>query len=326
MKKIEKIKVNDKLIRRLNSSWGERATVCSIDKFQINVQFEPDKPDYPLSMIPFLEHSDFKYLKAEIQNQVITWGWIGYNKRTIAAEDFIVNPAFSLISDSPLLGKDSWIYKEALRQALIDEHFHTLMHLKAIERTKKQRNIDYELDLPMSVTYRKLKELHSTLDQKWHREFASIAFAIVAEISVNAFLEILAEDKNIQKQNSLVAKLHNRDEYAHGKVLAEIGKVMYMNMNDEEKEFFIGILPESLSAFLAQDFLMWEAILTKLKIPNAKLIIKDVKKNSSVLSRDYSGLYKFVKGIGALNEINFSFSEKDKKSSTLNTTLEMQEV
>jgi len=303
------VPVNHQLVRHLNKGWPKRATVCSIEKFQVEDNFDPHKPDYPVCMLPFFHHPRFQQVDEALKSEVLTWGWIGYNRRTVAAEEYVVNPALAVISRQ-FLGENDWHFKEAMQQTLVDEHYHTLMHMKAVERTKEQRDIQRELQLPRSVTYHRLQSLHAKLPEQWQKDLASIAFAVVAEISVNAYLDTLAGDASIQPQNRRVAELHNHDEYAHSKVIAEIGKVMYANMDQQHRKFFIQVLPEALHAFVAQDYSMWEAILSQLCIPGAEGIIADTKNaaGNGVIMRDYGGLHRFATEIGILDEIDFDFT------------------
>lgn len=305
---IEIAKVDHQLIVRLNQAWTRRATVCSPEKAVVDEVFDPSRPDYPEQMVPFFHHPKFQALSDELKSSVVTWGWIGYNLRTVTAEEHVVNPALSVIANQ-YLGKDDWHFREAMQQTLIDEHYHTLMHLRAIERTKLDRALDQDLDLPPSVTYLRLKALHEQLPEQWQRDLASITFAVVAEISVNAYLDLLADDQSIQPQNSRVAQLHNRDEYAHSKVLAEVAKVMYANMPPVQREFFARNLSVALSAFIAQDYSMWEAILTQLGVADAAVIIADTResnKNATIM-RDYSGLHKLAQDLGISEQIDFDF-------------------
>jgi len=302
------ININYQLVSSLNRNWPKRATVCSINKFQVDTVYEAGRPDYPLEMVPFINHPKFSSLSDEVKSKVITWGWIGYNLRTITAEEKVVNPALSIIADR-YLAKDDFLCREALQHVLIDEHYHTLMHLEAVNRTKNQREINYDIDLPESVTYLSLKKLQDSLSHQWQKDLAAIAFAVVAEISVNAYLDMLADNQDIQPQNRQVAELHNRDEYAHSKTIAEIVKKMYGNMPEEHKSFFISMLPEALHAYIAQDYSMWKVILQYFNISDVDLIIADTRRNSenSVIMRDYSGLKKFASALNILDEIKFNF-------------------
>jgi hypothetical protein len=305
---IEIAKVDHQLIVRLNQAWTKRATVCAPDKALVNEPFDPARPDYPESMVPFFHHPAFQALSEELKSSVVTWGWIGYNLRTVTAEEHVVNPALSVIANQ-YLGKDDWHFREAMQQTLIDEHYHTLMHLRAIERTRLDRALDQDLDLPPSVTYLRLVALREELTEQWQRDLAAITFAVVAEISVNAYLDLLADDYSIQPQNRRVAELHNRDEYAHSKVLAEVAKVMYANMQPPQRLFFARTLSVALSAFVAQDYSMWEAILTQLGVEAASQIIADTResnKNATIM-RDYSGLLRLAQDLGITEEIDFDF-------------------
>lgn len=305
---IEIAKVDHQLVVRLNQAWTKRATVCAPDKAEASEAFDPTRPDYPECMVPFFHHPKFQALSDELKSTVVTWGWIGYNLRTVTAEEHVVNPALSVIANQ-YLGKDDWHFREAMQQTLIDEHYHTLMHLRAIERTKVERALDQDLDLPPSVTYLRLIALREELIEPWQRDLAAITFAVVAEISVNAYLDLLADDQSIQPQNRRVAELHNRDEYAHSKILAEVAKVMYANMQPPQRAFFAHTLSVALSAFVAQDYSMWEAILTQLGVEEAELIIADTResnKNATIM-RDYSGLHRLAKDLGISDEIDFDF-------------------
>jgi hypothetical protein len=305
---IEIAKVDHQLVVRLNQAWTRRATVCSPDKALVSEAFDPARPDYPECMVPFFHHPKFQALSDELKSSVLTWGWIGYNLRTVTAEEHVVNPALSVIANQ-YLGKDDWHFREAMQQTLIDEHYHTLMHLRAIERTREDRALDQNLDFPPSVTYRRLVALRETLAEQWQRDLASITFAVVAEISVNAYLDLLADDQTIQPQNRRVAELHNRDEYAHSKVLAEVAKVMYANLQPSQQAFFTQTLSVALSAFVAQDYSMWEAILTQLGVEAAPQIIADTQernKNATIM-RDYSGLQRLAEDLGISDAIDFDF-------------------
>jgi hypothetical protein len=304
------MKIDHHLVQTLNKTWPKRATVCLMERFQVDEMFDPARPDYPVHMAPFFDHPKFQRIDEATKSEVLTWGWIGYNQRTITAEDYVVNPALGVVANQLLDGDDSVHFREATQQILVDEHYHTLMHMKAIERTRMQRGIQRRLALPRSVTYRRFEALCAELPETWQKDLTAIAFAVVAEISVNAYLDMLADDTDIQEQNRRVAQLHNRDEHAHSRVLGEIGKVMYSNMSEAQRSFFVRVLPEALRAFVAQDFSMWEAILTQLEIPDAAAIIADTRDGSrgNVIMRDYSGLHRFATEIDILNEIEFDFA------------------
>lgn len=300
--------VDAQVLRQLTRAWPKRATVCAMAGLQAAHEFDATRPDYPTRLIPFFEHPLFQALDNELQQQVVTWGWMGYNQRTITAEDSVVNPALNYIA-SDLLSPEDWDFQESIRQTLVDEHYHTLMHMRAMERTRQDRGLEQRLRLPPSVTYRRLRELQAGLVEPWERALASVAFATVAEISVNAFLDILADDDTIQPANRVIAQMHNRDEYAHSKTLAEISKVLYAGLAPAQQRFFVKVLPQALAAFVAQDYSMWEAILTQLDVPARERIMADCtgQSRSAVITRDYTGLHRFASDVGILDQMDFDF-------------------
>lgn len=301
---------NQEIVLRLNAAWTRRATVCNAAAVDVDSTFDPVLPDYPSRLVPFYEHPKFSCLDQELKMRVLTWGWIGYNQRTITAEDFVVNPALNYMVTN-LLGNEDWISMESIRQTLVDEHYHTLMHMRAIQGTRRLRGLTEYLNLPPSVTFRRLCSFQELLRDDEDKALASVAFATVAEISVNAFLDILADDKEIQVANSELARMHNRDEYAHSKTLAEISKSIYIRLSTKQKQFFELALPEALHAFVAQDYSMWEAILIQLNVPGANEIIADCQEAAAgkVIMRDYSGLHRFASDVGIVDRLNFDFSE-----------------
>ncbi len=308
---------NKALIAQLNNAWPRRATVCDMEKFRVDGEFDAGRPDYPIALVPFFTHEGVQRLDDPVKQDILTWGWIGYNRRTVAAEDHVVNPALNYLA-SDILPSDDWIFTESIRQTLIDEHYHTLMHLNAIQRTRRERQIDTDMALPMSVIYRELDKLKRQRVEPWEKQLAAVVFATVAEISVNAFLDILAADQTIQPQNRSVAQLHNRDEYAHSKTLGEISKVVFHRLTPNQKAFFIATLPIALRAFVAQDFSMWEAILRQLNVPDAASIIRDCQESGkeSALTRDYSGLHRLADELDILGELDFDFGD-DAAASTV---------
>ena len=72
----------------------------------------------------------------------------------------------------------------------------------------------------------------------------------------------------------------------------------------------VKVLPQALSAFIAQDYSMWEAILRQLEVPGHERILAESKDqaSSAVLTRDYTGLHRFAQDVGILDQVDFDFS------------------
>jgi len=125
-------------------------------------------------------------------------------------------------------------------------------------------------DRPLSLTYRRLQALCADLHHGWQRDLATLAFALVAHISVNAHLSPFAEDPGISPRN-------RHDAHTQGKRLAEVAKVMYRNLDAEKQRFFARTLPKALRAFVAEDHSMRKAILTMAKGLHAVTVISSVE-------------------------------------------------
>ncbi|WP_414448185.1 diiron oxygenase [Burkholderia sp. 22PA0099] len=298
-------------VKRLGTAWPRRATVRS-DFFEqlANAPLDSTAPDYPAYMVPFWDHPTFASVSDKTREAVLAWAWIVYNRRTIAAEERVANPAFALLVAGRFPCGSEPEVQQQIQHSLIDEHFHSLMHMMAIERTRKMRGIDYEIQFPDSVTYRALQRLQAQTQDPWERDLQVLVFAIVSEISINAYLELMARDSTIQPFHSLITTLHNRDEYAHAALLAEISKPLYGELNEAQRASFRSYLPVALDAFWAQDYSAWECILRHLQVPHYAEMLEDCKRDASKskLSRDYSGLEKLVTELGIKEELNFQFA------------------
>lgn len=301
---------DDAAVAHLARTWAEHCLVKQKKAPMVSSSaFDRSIPDYPLGLLPFHNHPLFEGAPEEQRQEVLTWGWIGYNLRTIGSEDRVINPALELIAADTFAGVDGSDYRTAIRQTMVDEHYHSLMHLQAIERTLLQRGLTAQPKLPGSLVYRKLCEFRENLPP-WQAKLASVTFAVVAEVSVPAYLNLIAKDATIQPENSQLTECHNRDEYRHAKLLSQVCRTMFVHMNAEERSCFIEYLPAALTAYVSQDVSMWAVILQHVGIEGAEEIIEDAKVNSATrhLVRDYRGVHGIVRDLGIAGAVQFDFS------------------
>lgn len=306
---------NGDIVTRLANAWVNRATVRSNKFFELEKEdFDLTRPDYPSRMVPFWNHPKFVTVDDQTKQNVLSWGWIVYNERTIAAEERVANPAFVLLQEGRFPVETDYDLRRQIQQSLIDEHFHSLMHMTAIEKTRQFRGIEDRIKFPNSITYRRLQEAQANAKERWERDLLVLIFAVVSEISVNAYLELMAKDDTIQPMHTVITQLHNRDEYAHASLLVEIGKSVYSSLDATQQAMFIRALPKALFAFMEQDYSAWEIILNYLRVPHTREILEDCKaiKGNSQLSRDYSGLKKLVRHLNIETEVGFAFEEEER--------------
>jgi alpha-N-dichloroacetyl-p-aminophenylserinol N-oxygenase len=136
-----------------------------------------------------------------------------------------------------------------------------------------------------------------------------LAFATVSEISINAYLDLLADDPEIQVVNSTTARLHNRDEYCHASISDEMAKLVYDVLDPGMRRFFRTMLVAGLNAFVATDYATWTAILHTENVPGADRMIAEVQADraGSRLVRDYSGLHSLMSDMDVLDEVDFDW-------------------
>jgi len=294
-------------LERLASTWQRRASVKAPDVFD-EALLDETLPDYPSVLVPFWDHPDFQSHDEPLKQKLLSQAWINYNTGTITAEERIANPAFQLMLSDRFPGTDFESMKKNLIQSLIDEHYHTYMHLSANYATVQRRGLA-RLDLPHSISYRRYVAASEHMTEQWQRDLLTLVWAIVSEISINAYLNLLEEADGIQPLHNQIAKAHNRDEYAHAKVCVEAAKSIYVHMNAEQRRLFCNYLPIALAAFVANDYSVWRGTLEQLGFGKVDSIIGDCETTASKqnLVRDYSGLKKIVLELGIERDIDFDF-------------------
>jgi hypothetical protein len=299
------------IITRLAGNWQRRATVKR-DEPDIDALFDLDRPDYPERIIPFRNHPTWQALPDEQRSRLLSWAWVAYNRHTVLAEQRVANPAFALVMEGEFPGLGGQDMELALAQAMVDEQYHTLMHINASALTRRKRkNVFADGSLPESHTARTHQRLRDQSTVRWQRSLTSLAFATVSEISINAYLDLLADDPDIQTVNSTTARLHNRDEYSHASISDEMAKLAYGALDPNRRRFFLDKLVAGLEAFVATDYTTWEAILRIENVPGWEKMVADVRddRSGSRLVRDYSGLHSLMSDLGVLNDVDFDWGQ-----------------
>ncbi|MCP2258868.1 P-aminobenzoate N-oxygenase AurF [Streptoalloteichus tenebrarius] len=300
-------------LRRLVRAWPRRAAVTT--KAEVVEQandYDPLLPDYPMEIVPFAEHPRFLAASPEQRQKVLTGMWIGYNERVIATEQLIAEPAFELIMHGVFPGSDSPLVRQGIQQSIVDESFHTYMHMLAISRTRELRGVRERPAQPELVTYRRLRQVLATMPERWERDVAVLVWGAVAETCINALLALMARDRTIQPMHSLITTLHLRDETAHGSIVIEVVRELYARMNAEQRRTLVRCLPLALDAFAEQDLTALRLELVTAGVRGADEIVGDLRAMSAGnrLVRDFSGAQRMVEQLGIAEAVDFDFPER----------------
>lgn len=300
-------------LRRLADSWPRRASVkTDFDRLAVPDDYEPGLPDYPARLLPFADHPHFLSASPEQMQLVLTLAWIVYNDRVIAAEEWVVNPTLSMIVRGVLPAQGSVEMKMAAQQAHIDEAWHTYMHMLAMRRTREARGLQREPDYPPGVIYRKLVAAQAAASEGWERDLLMLAWTTVGETTINAYLDLLGRDTTVQPYHALVARLHARDESAHGAVMVNLSRNLFQRMSPEQQRTFATALPKAMDAFASHDFAAWQKILDFAGIKGSREIIGDcvARAERQPLIRDYSAIQRLVGELGIEDLIDYDFAKQ----------------
>lgn len=303
--------VGPSTLKRLVAAWPRRATIrTDMAGFMEPAPYAPDLTDYPPHLIPFAEHPRFLDASQEQRQLVNTLAWQAYNARVIAAEEHVANPTFEMLAHGVFPGVDRYEVKEAVQQSHIDEVWHTYMHMTAMRRTQEARGLTVEPDYSHPVTNRRLYRLTADKSEKWERDLLFLLWTVVGEVSINTFLDMLAHDRTIQPMHALVARLHGRDEAAHGPILADVIKEVFVHLNREQRELFIRTLPEAIVAFGAEDYKLWPEILSFAGVAGADEIIADTRRlpDTELLVTDFSTIERLVRELEIEDRVEYDFA------------------
>ncbi|MFD8751227.1 diiron oxygenase [Kitasatospora sp. NPDC059577] len=301
--------VENAVIARLAGNWARRATVKR-DEPDLDELFEPARPDYPEHLLPFHDHPAYLALDEEQRARLLAWAWVAFNKNVMDNEQRVVNPGFELIARDAFGTGLSETSVLAATQAMVDEQYHTLMHLNASAVTRRRRGWHLpEAELPLARKARRHAERLSGAGHRWQRELTTLAFATVSELSINAYLGLIADDPRVQPVNRVTATLHNRDEYCHSSISAEVAKEVCAGLDTERRAYFLDAVGDGMRAFGANDFTTWRRVVRLVGVAGGEQMMRDVEQDQgrTMLVQDYSALHRLCTDLGALDEIDFDW-------------------
>jgi alpha-N-dichloroacetyl-p-aminophenylserinol N-oxygenase len=305
-----KTKVDINACKILANSWPKRVAVKN-NNLDSSTYYDISIPDYPIELVPFKEDERFISLDESVKKKILAAAWISYNEKTMDIEATVTGPACSSLLSGKFRGFDIADLKRLLVQTQVDENFHFMMCLDACLLTRKMHELE-ALKLPRSlVTLSLLDNLKNQNDDR-KRDLLQIAYAAVAEVTVNAYLDLLADHQGIQPFNRETTRWHRVDETTHRDVYKNFVIAMYSYLDIDEKRFFHQALGMGLDAFVKIDYDAWLTILSHLGISDAEAIINSCIQRSKGrrILRDYRGFLELLSQLGVTpSEVDFCFSE-----------------
>jgi hypothetical protein len=295
------------VIQRLTKTWSTRVAVRR-DRLDFTQHYDPTLPDFPIAMVPFWNHPAFAETDEPLRMRLLAGAWISYNEKTIFVEDDIINPFCRLLLRDGLAGVGAPLMKQVIAQTAVDEQFHILMCLEVCHHARSRHRLE-SLVIPKPLLIHRLEETLARAGDPQERALARMAYATVAEMSINAYLRALASDRTIQPLNRVNTDLHRMDEGAHSAIFKELGLSVFKNLGAAERERFKTYIVKALNDFTEPDLSGWEAILKYLDIPSASKILDDLASQTRgrKSSRDYTALRELLEEFGITEDIAFEF-------------------
>lgn len=290
----------------LASSWNTRVAVRR-ERLDLSGYCDPARPDFPIAMVPFWTWPELESLDEEQRRRLLGAAWIVYNEKTINAENDVIAPAcFALLRDE-VPGASRPRLKEVIAQTQVDEQFHVLMCLEVCLSARQRHRLP-ELRVPRSLFVARLESALADARAP-ERGLVRLAYATVAEMTINAFLRTLSVDETIQPLNRLNTDLHRRDESAHALIFREIAAVVFGRLRPQDRATFNLYLTQALRDINEPDLSGWEAILHDLPVAGADDVLARLREAQPARpsGRDHGKLLALLDDLGNRADVNFDF-------------------
>src|SRR5262247_1143715 len=198
------------LRQRLANTWGRRARVKQ-PELEGETLFDASKDDFVPHLLPFQDHPAFLAAPDDMRTQILSCGWLAYNEKTLDIEAKVVAPACAHIIAGDVPGLQDGVSKQVASQTLVDEAYHELLVLKACQVTRDRRGLR-AVTLPESRLIVKMRQARAQCSTAWQKVLVQLATAIVSEVFISDYLNLLSQETAIQPFNRLTVAAHRHDE------------------------------------------------------------------------------------------------------------------
>ena len=194
------------------------------------------------------------------------------------------------------------VSRQIASDTLVDEAYHVQLVVSAGRITREQRNLE-GLRLPSFAISNNMYREQSYHAEPWKKMLIQLATSIVSEVFISDYLSLLADDQEIQPLNRITVDTHRRDEMAHGSIFKFMSKCIYNELDQQQKEFFINVLPKPVRWFANTELNVWKSMLQQIGFSHTESVINDCAASNEVdlMSMDYTELISLAESVGILD-------------------------
>ncbi|MCE2572967.1 diiron oxygenase [Motilimonas eburnea] len=285
------------IINGLTNLWNNRAKVLEGDP-SVDLTFEPEKADFKAELLPFYKHPLWQNAPADLQQKVLSYGWIIYNEKTIQIESKLIAPVCDLLIDGEYPGSVKDEIQHAISQALVDEAFHTLMAVKGINIVYRERHLP-RVKLPKFQLISCLELMLEECQNEFEQKLVRLAVACASETLITDYLGSLSQDPMLQPLCYKTVEAHAADEWSHASVFSYTMAEIFSQLSEQEKALYLATLPKAVQAFGDDELNVWEVVLAAINFPDYANMLADCReRNAQNINVDIQGIAKLLNSLG----------------------------
>ncbi|KUQ57029.1 diiron oxygenase [Enterobacter bugandensis] len=265
------------MLNKLSALWKNRAAVNKGPYEYTELEFDPDKKDFSMSLLPFKEHDAWREAPDDIKDRCLSYAWGIYNLKTIYIECDIVTPACEdIIKCPPVNSPNRALLQDVMSEALLDEALHTRMSLLASNYIYDRRKIEPLNYRNFNLIDWRQKTL-AACNADWQRRLTRFAIACASETLITDYLKVMATDDSIQKICHEVTRIHAEDEWSHSSVFSYVAYDIVRELGPGERKYLRDTMLSTADLFANNELGAWETAFRLAGMPYAKDIIADTE-------------------------------------------------
>jgi hypothetical protein len=270
------------MLKKLSALWQQRAAVNQGPVQYADLEFDPAKHDFSVSLLPFRDHDAWREAPEELKSRCLSYAWGIYNLKTVYIECDVVTPACEdLIKVAPPNSRNRALIQDVMSQALLDEALHTRMSLLASNYIYDRRGL-----APLQFTAFNLVEWRRAVlagcNAEWERRLTRFAMACASETLITDYLKTMAEDSGIQSVCHRTTRTHAMDEWSHSSVFSFVATDLVQGLSQRERSYLRAVILKTVDMFANNEMGAWSAVFSMLNFPNYRDILNDVGENNEI--------------------------------------------